>query len=31
MQIIIKKASKNDAPILALLAQITFKEAFGHV
>lgn len=31
MQIEIKKASNNDAAILALLAQITFKEAFGHV
>lgn len=31
MQITIKQASKNDAIILSLLAQITFKEAFGHV
>jgi ribosomal protein S18 acetylase RimI-like enzyme len=31
MQIGIKKASKKDAAVLALLAQFTFKEAFGHV
>jgi len=31
MQVTIKQASKNDAIILSLLAQITFKEAFGHV
>lgn len=31
MDITIKKAVKDDAAILALLAQITFKEAFGHV
>lgn len=31
MKLVIKKAAKNEAAILALLAQITFKEAFGHV
>ncbi|NOT49875.1 MAG: GNAT family N-acetyltransferase [Chitinophagaceae bacterium] len=31
MELAIKKASVNDATTLALLAQITFKEAFGHI
>lgn len=30
MKIEIRKATSNDAAILSLLAQVTFREAFGH-
>ena len=30
MKIVIRKAQANDAPVLALLAQVSFREAFSH-
>ena len=31
MQLVIRKASQADAEYIALLARITFREAFGHI